>query len=554
MMTAAVTGVFNKGPAPSFAAIPHNSVPSGSAITLENLMGKEVYQKQFHGWLERKAKAIANTDAATSVLSHADIEKKFVYDTLSKGTEEAKKLREAFAEAHAVKIIRPIVESGAWKSYENLANKMHEAQGLAEVNRGLFLSSSAEKAHALENAAAPIRKMEKLVGSGIVGLGAIDVAKELIKYPSWRRGAIAEASKINGQMAAIARRKQLLTRAGILGGIGVAGAVGAGVLYNKMHDPIDPLVLPTISNPLSGLFGKAKAHVAKTKLTAHPNGKIEIEETHVPQALPMPQAPAPALPQMMSSPEPEMLDDHDIPEWMKKSAYDAPAEHVAETIGDHLRGVKAGVKGAWHNTPWWYKDLGVAGTAGAGYLLHDAVKTHGAGETLASLSPGLHKNMQVLRHQADGAVPGGLGAHHPHAPMATWKKVAIGGAGVLGAGYLYNKMNPEKPEEGGYKAANLSPMPLSNAYLPAQASAAGRGLLGHGAGLIGAGLAAGLALPVLGRGIANAYNMYQQNKIQRDMLAIQQLQAAQQMQMGGMGMALGGGYTNPVAMQQSTLY
>jgi hypothetical protein len=138
--------------------------------------------------------------------------------------------------------------------------------------------------------------------------------------------------------------------------------------------------------------------------------------------------------------------------------------------------------------------------------------------------------------------------------MATWKKVAIGGAGVLGAGYLYNKMNPEKPEEGGYKAANLSPMPLSNAYLPAQASAAGRGLLGHGAGLIGAGLAAGLALPVLGRGIANAYNMYQQNKIQRDMLAIQQLQAAQQMQMGGMGMALGGGYTNPVAMQQSTLY
>lgn len=443
------------------------------------------------------------------------------------------------------KIYAPLLE-GTKKSGEKFNKVMLDLATHARQHN--LMSQSATTADLLNNGAshieaakAGVRKGEKMVAGLMAAPYLMDTAAELYKYPSWRRGAIKETAAINQALQAAERSKTIARRAGIAGAVGIAGALAGGAIYNKMHDPVNPLQMPSLPKMPSLHIPESLVNLFKgksTKVTAHPSGKVTIESapSHgVNRALP---AAGPTHPLA------GVLDD-DTPDWMRKASSGVDSAEIV----DGVKGIGAYAKEAWKTSPWWHKALGAAGVAGAGYLAHEAVKTYGADNLLAHTHPGLHAQKHTLKHQLrmpSAAEPVRHGMH----PLA---KYGIGAAALLGTGYLYNKAYPGKEEgegEGQSKAANyISPAVAAELEAARHAAMTGRGKA------LGMGLLAGLAIPTIGKGLASAYNMVQQNKIQRDMVAIQQMQAASQMGMGMGGMMGGGmGYTNPVAMQQSTLY
>jgi hypothetical protein len=441
------------------------------------------------------------------------------------------------------KIYAPLLE-GTKKSGEKFNKVMLDLATHARQHN--LMSQSATTADLLNNGAshieaakAGVRKGEKMVAGLMAAPYLMDTAAELYKYPSWRRGAIKETAAINQALQAAERSKTIARRAGIAGAVGIAGALAGGAIYNKMHDPVNPMQMPSLPKMPSLHIPESIVNLFKgksTKVTAHPSGKVTIESSPT-KLLP---SSAHAHSQLSVIDSGEEKETHEVPEWMRKASSGVDSAEIV----DGVKGIGAYAKEAWHSSPWWHKALGAAGVAGAGYLAHEAVKTYGADNLLAHTHPGLHAQKHTLKHQLrmpSSAEPVRHGMH----PLA---KYGLGAAALLGTGYLYNKAYPGKEEgEGQSKAANyMSPAVVAELEAARHAAMAGKGKA------LGIGLLAGLAIPSIGRGLAGAYNMVQQNKIQRDMVAIQQMQAASQMGMGGM---MGGmGYTNPVALQQSTLY
>lgn len=391
---------------------------------------------------------------------------------------------------------------------------LHSAGATDAIDAGIAAQKAAIDAEKkLEVARVAARQAANLELAATVAPHGIGGLMELAKYPSWRRAAQAETAAINAKLLRQARNAKLLRASGIGAAALGAGALIGGALYNRRHDPISPggpAAFPSLS-PI-GL-----------------PERIEIGHSST---------------------------EHPI-SWEEKSAasiFTMEDPHAVKPVGfiESMTGGK-GVGKDIGSLPRWKKAAGVLGLGGGAYLAHDTVKHMGGyGKAAETYLP--YETEQVK----------GLMSHFSpkqveHAPKGIgWKGYAAGAAGVLGAGYLYNKMHPDGMEKQAdpQKTANVgekvilgAPLASSMHYKELLAEKAAEAIARKG-GLksLGIGLALGLAAPVVAKGIGGIYNQVQQNSIQNQMLAIQQMQMAQQM-----GMGMNYGYTQPVAIQQGMM-
>lgn len=360
----------------------------------------------------------------------------------------------------------------------------------------------------------------------VVAPHGIEGLVELAKYPSWRRGAQAETLAIKSRLAAEALQARRLKQLGVAGAVLGAGALLGGAYYNRKTDPIEP-------NFNIGVGNKSLSPVSAPLALAAP-------ELHESGAM-----------------------EHPIA-WEEKAAASITGienPHVVKDVGflDSIAGSGKSVVKDLHSLPWWKKAIGVAGAAGGGYIAHDTIKNMGGyGAAADAYFPyEAHEAKSLMSHFKPKAPvtppPAKMGLKH-------W---LLGAAGVGAAGYLYNKMQPEQLE-GMEKQAEPKSASFINPHTvaigePLASSSAIRELMAQRAldlaarkgnmKSLGVGLALGLAAPLVAKGVAGAVNQYQQNRIQNQMLALQQLQMGQQM-----GMGMNYGYTQPVAIQDSMMY
>lgn len=391
---------------------------------------------------------------------------------------------------------------------------LHSAGATDAISAGVAAQNAAIDAEKkLEIARVAARRAANLELAATVAPHGIGGLMELAKYPSWRRAAQAETAAINAKLLRQARNAKLLNAAGIGAAALGAGALIGGALYNRRHDPIAPGV-PASFPSLSPIGLPAR-----------------VESGHT-------------------------SSEHPI-SWEEKSAasiFTMEDPHAVKPVGfiESMAGGK-GVGKDIGSLPRWKKAAGILGLGGGAYLAHDAVKNMGGyGKAAETYLP--YETEQVK----------GLMSHFSprqveHAPKGMgWKGYAAGAAGVLGAGYLYNKMHPDGMEKQAdpQKTANVgekvilgAPLASSMHYKELLAEKAAEAIARRG-GLksLGIGLALGLAAPVVAKGIGGIYNQVQQNNIQNQMLALQQMQMSQQM-----GMGMNYGYTQPVAIQQGMM-